>query len=233
MGQKSNVNSLHLLKTKNWHSFWYSDYTNYLYVFHEDFFIYLYLRSHSKLNYSLLKKKHTYKIEIIKASIYRTNKSIILNIHLVYLKELLLNKKTSLQDILKIYLNNLKKIFRYNKNSFLLSYKISKNTAVFLALKIASLLEKRIKFQSKALQKIIKNVSLSGIYVSYKGRLNAIDRAKKKQIIIGSVPLQTINANIDYGFIVANTKNGLQSVKVWTFNVQNKKKPKYVKTKKQ
>lgn len=217
MGQKVNVNSLHLVNNKSWTSFWYSDYNNYLPVFQEDFFIYAYIRSKSELKYNVLKRKHTYKIEIIKAFIYRTKKSIILNLHLVYLKKHNLTNK-DLQYFIKTFLLRLKKLFNYKKNGFLISYKIGQNTAIFLAIKIAALIEKRIKLQSKTLKTLIKQIKLVGITVSCKGRLNFKDRANKKQISIGSVPLQTIDINIDYGFVVANTQKGLQSIKVWVFN---------------
>jgi small subunit ribosomal protein S3 len=111
----------------------------------------------------------------------------------------------------------MKNIFNYKNNELLLSYKVGKNTALFTALKIASLIEKRIKFQSTAVEKCIKIIKSSGVRVVCKGRLNFIDRAKKDLISFGPVPLQTIDANIDYGLIIANTKKGLQSIKVWIF----------------
>jgi ribosomal protein S3 len=104
------------------------------------------------------------------------------------------------------------------KNNFFLSYKVGKHNAKFNAFRIATLLEKRIKFRSKVIKNLIKNTNSLGIRVICKGRLNFVDRARKDQISIGSVPLQVFDANIDYSVVVANTKKGLQSIKIWIFN---------------
>lgn len=216
MGQKIIVNSLHLIKNKNWNSIWYGDYNNYMSIFQEDLYIYLYIRAQSKLKYNVLKRKHLYQIEIIKSFIYRTKKSMILNLQLVYLKKKNLNKR-NIQYFIKTLLVRLKKLFYYKNNRLLISYKVGKNTALFMALRIGTLLEKRVRFQSRAVEKLIKQVDCSGVRVKCKGRLNFIDRARNDQISFGSVPLQTTKANIDYGLVIANTKKGLQSVKVWLF----------------
>jgi small subunit ribosomal protein S3 len=76
-------------------------------------------------------------------------------------------------------------------------------------------LEKRVRFESKTIRMLIKKISCTGIRILCKGRLNFRDRAKKSQIAFGSIPLQTIKANIDYSCIIANTAKGLQSIKVW------------------
>ena len=216
MGQKTNVNSLHLIKNKNWNSFWYSDYQNYRFIFQEDFYIYLYIRSQSNIKYQILKRKHTYNIEIVNNSIYRTHEAFILSLELAYI----INKKSHIQTVkffITCLLINLKRVFNYKKNSLLISYTIGRNNAMFVGLKLASLIEKRIKFQSKLVDSFINMVECSGIYIVSKGRLNLIDRAKQDKISIGAIPLQTIKANIDYSLIIANTKKGLQSIKVWIF----------------
>lgn len=215
MGQKAIVNSLHVLQNKNWNSLCYVEYNHYKAVFAKDLACYLYLRAQSKINFNVLKRKHIYQIEIRKSLIYHTKKGLILNLHLVYLKNL---KKQLIHRFIKSLLSDMKKIFNYKNNELLLSYKVGKNTALFTALKIASLIEKRIKFQSNIVDKCIKMISSKGIRVVCKGRLNFVDRAKKDFISFGPVPLQTIKASIDYGLIIANTKKGLQSIKVWIFH---------------
>ncbi|YP_001874795.1 ribosomal protein S3 (mitochondrion) [Hemiselmis andersenii] len=217
MGQKIVVNSLHLKKNKNWNSFWYVDFNAYLPVFREDLYLYLYLRSFSKLKYNILKRKHLYQIEIVKCFIYRIDKSLVLNLQLMGLKTKQL-KKSDFPFFMKQLLIRLKNFFNYKNNRFVIYYKIGKSTALFTALRVATLLEKRVRFQSQMVKKIIKQLNVAGIRISCKGRLNFVDRATKAQLSSGSVPLQTIKANIDYGLIVANTKKGLQSVKVWILN---------------
>jgi small subunit ribosomal protein S3 len=216
MGQITNISNLHLLQNKNSNSFWYADYNFYAIVFEKDFLIYLYLRAQSRLQYNILKRKHLFDIEITKSCIYRTNKKIILNLELIYLKNKYFKTEHITQFSVNIY-RYVKKIFN-DKNTFFVFYKISFYNAKFLALRIATILEKRIKFRSKIVEKIIKTVPCLGVRVNCKGRLNFVDRARSDQIATGSVPLQVFEANIDYGIAVANTKKGLQSVKVWIFN---------------
>jgi small subunit ribosomal protein S3 len=213
MGQKTISNSLHLLKNKNWNAFWYADYNIFKFSFQEDINIYLFIRSISKIRYDVLKKRYLFEIEVINCFIYKINKIVILNLELTYLKKNNLNKK-KVEYFIKSLLIKLKK---KNVNELLISYIVGKSTALFIALKIGKLLEKRIRFQSKIVDTLIKQVNCFGIYIICKGRINYVDRAKKEKIFFGSVPLSTISANIDYGLIIANTKKGLQSIKIWVF----------------
>lgn len=212
MSQITNTNSLHLLQNKNSNSIWYIDYDFYFSVFEQDFVIYNYLRAKSNVKYNILKRKHVYQFEILKSCVYRIKKSIILNLELIYYRYL---KKQYVKYFLNEIFIQLKKSFKQNK--FFITYKIGNHTAKFIALQIGVLLEKRIKFKSKIVEKIIKNVSCQGLRIICKGRLNFIDRAKKDYFVINSVPKQKLDAKIDYGFIIANTKKGLQSIKVWVF----------------
>lgn len=219
MGQKTNTNSLHLIRNKNSNSFYYVDYTFYSFVVKEDFYIYMYLRTQSSLKYNVFRRKHIYQVEIMKSCIYRAQKTKILYLELIYLKTKDLKKQYIRYFVQELY-KRVKKLFFIKNNIFFLSYKIGKHTAKFNALRIATLLEKRVKFRSKSIKKLIKKVNSFGIRVSCKGRLNFVDRARKDQLSTGSVPLQKLNANIDHSFVIANTKKGLQSVKVWIFNKQ-------------
>jgi ribosomal protein S3 len=216
MGQRSNTNSLHLLNNKNSSSLYYADYIFYSAAFEQDFYVYMYLRAQCTLKYNAFKRKHLYEVEITKSCIYRIEKARILFLELIYLKNKGLKKKYLKMFITQIY-KQIKKLF-FMKNNFFLSYKVGKHNAKFNAFRIATLLEKRIKFRSKVIKNLIKNTNSLGIRVICKGRLNFVDRARKDQISIGSVPLQVFDANIDYSVVVANTKKGLQSIKIWIFN---------------
>lgn len=216
MGQITNTNSLHLIQNKNSSSFWYADYNFYFSIFREDFLIYLYLQTQSNLKYNILKRKHLYEVEIIKSCIYRAKRTLILHIELIYLKNRN-SKKKNVKYFIKQLFTQLKNNLYSRNTLFLLSYKVGKHTAKFTALRIATLLEKRVKFKSKSVEKLVKSIHFAGIRITCKGRLNFVDRARKDKLFFGSVPLQVINANIDYGFIIANTQKGLQSIKVWIF----------------
>ena len=58
---------------------------------------------------------------------------------------------------------------------------------------------------------------VKGIRVSCSGRLNGAEMGRKETYKIGKVPLQTLRADIDYGFAEALTTYGLIGVKVWIY----------------
>lgn len=219
MGQLTNTIGLHLTQNKTSNSFWYADYYLFKYIFREDILIYSYLRSYSYIKYNVLKRQFSYKIEITQFCVYRLKKLTILSLQLTYLKKKILKK--DLRFFVATLVTNLTNILNKTKHFFLVSYKAGKPNAKFFALRISSLLEKRIKFRSKTVKMLLQNSTFLGIRVRCKGRLNFVDRARQDQIVIGSVPLQTFKARIDYGLAIANTKKGLQSVKVWVFTKFN------------
>jgi small subunit ribosomal protein S3 len=56
---------------------------------------------------------------------------------------------------------------------------------------------------------------IKGIKVLIKGRLNNRPRASSWSLVVGKVPLQTINAEISYNQKIVYTKNGTLGIKVW------------------
>jgi small subunit ribosomal protein S3 len=84
---------------------------------------------------------------------------------------------------------------------------------------IAFQLEKRIAFRramKRAVQQAI-NSGAQGIKIACRGRLDGSEIARKESYKEGKIPLQTIKANIDYGFAEAHTTAGLIGVKVWVY----------------
>ena len=84
---------------------------------------------------------------------------------------------------------------------------------------IAQQLEKRIAFRramKQAMQKTMKAGAL-GIKTAVSGRLGGADMARTEFYKEGTIPLQTIRADIDYGFYEANTTYGKIGVKVWIY----------------
>jgi small subunit ribosomal protein S3 len=57
-----------------------------------------------------------------------------------------------------------------------------------------------------------------GIKTSVSGRLGGADIARKETYSEGTIPLQTLRADIDYGFAEANTTYGKVGVKAWVYN---------------
>lgn len=94
--------------------------------------------------------------------------------------------------------------------------------AQLVAENIASQLEKRISFRRAMKQSIGRAMKsgAKGIKTSVSGRLGGADIARSEGYHEGSIPLQTLRANIDYGFAEAKTTYGRIGVKVWIYKGQ-------------
>ena len=91
--------------------------------------------------------------------------------------------------------------------------------AQLVAENIAQQLEKRISFRramKKAMQQATR-LGAKGIKVTCSGRLGGAEIARSESYHEGTIPLQTIRADIDYGFAEANTTYGRIGVKVWIY----------------
>ena len=91
--------------------------------------------------------------------------------------------------------------------------------AQLVAENVAQQLERRISFRRAMKQCIGRAMrsGLKGIKICVGGRLGGADIARSEQYHEGSIPLQTLRADIDYGFAEANTTYGKIGVKVWTY----------------
>ena len=91
--------------------------------------------------------------------------------------------------------------------------------AQLVAENIATQLEKRISFRRAMKQSIGKAMKLGakGIKVMVGGRLGGAEIARSEHYHEGTIPLQTLRADIDYGFHEANTTYGKLGVKVWIY----------------
>ena len=94
----------------------------------------------------------------------------------------------------------------------------SESNARLVALSVAEQLERRMPFRrilKRTLDRIMANKKVLGAKISVAGRLNGADMARTEFVKNGSLPLQTLRADIDYAFIKAVTKYGVIGVKVW------------------
>ena len=91
--------------------------------------------------------------------------------------------------------------------------------AQLVAESVASQLEKRASFRRSMKQAISRatRLGIKGIKIMVSGRLDGADIARSEQYHEGSIPLQTLRADIDYGFAEAHTTFGLIGVKVWVY----------------
>ncbi|MBL7156886.1 MAG: 30S ribosomal protein S3 [Candidatus Omnitrophica bacterium] len=91
--------------------------------------------------------------------------------------------------------------------------------AQLVAENIALQLEKRIPFRrvlKKSLQ-MAKDAGCEGLRIKISGRLGGAEIARKESVKYGKIPLQTLRADIDYGFTEAHTTYGLIGIKVWVY----------------
>ena len=91
--------------------------------------------------------------------------------------------------------------------------------AQLVAESIASQLEKRTSFRRAMKQAIGRTMRLGakGIKVTCSGRLGGAEIARVEHYHEGTIPLQTLRADIDYGFWEANTTYGKIGIKVWIY----------------
>lgn len=80
-------------------------------------------------------------------------------------------------------------------------------------------LEKRIAFRRAIRQTIQKaqKANIQGIKIQVSGRLNGAEIARSEWVREGRVPLQTLRADIDYCYKIAQTTYGVLGVKIWLF----------------
>ena len=108
-------------------------------------------------------------------------------------------------------------------NINIMEIKVPDTNAQLVAENIAQQLEKRISFRralKQAQQRAMKVPGVKGIKTSVSGRLGGADIARTEHYHDGSIPLQTLRANIDYGFAEAKTTYGRLGVKVWIYKGQ-------------
>ena len=84
---------------------------------------------------------------------------------------------------------------------------------------VAAQLEKRASFRRSMKQAISRatRLGIKGIKIMVSGRLDGAEIARSEQYHEGSIPLQTLRADIDYGFAEAHTAFGIIGVKVWVY----------------
>ena len=105
----------------------------------------------------------------------------------------------------------------------IMEIKLPDADAQLVAENIAQQLEKRVSFRRAMKQMIgraMKTPGVKGIKTKVSGRLGGADIARSEGYHEGSIPLQTLRADIDYGFAEAKTTYGRIGVKVWIYKGQ-------------
>ena len=98
--------------------------------------------------------------------------------------------------------------------------KRSEVSASYIGQQIAWDLEKRMPFRrtmKKYLEQVLQNRDVKGVKVFLSGRLDGNEIARRERLAKGSLPLQTLRADIDYAATTAYTTYGTIGIKVWIY----------------
>jgi small subunit ribosomal protein S3 len=211
MGQKVNPHGLRVGIINDWDSKWYADKKNFGENLTEDFKIREFIKDN-------LNQAGIAKVEIerfasrIKVSVFTAKPGMIIG------------KGGTGVDSLKA---NIEKITGKTVIVNVEEIKVPELNAQLVAENIASQIEKRISFRRAMKQSMQRTMKMGakGIKTSVSGRLNGADMARTEGYSEGKIPLQTLRADISYGFAEANTTFGKIGVKVWICRGEVLRKP--------
>ena len=203
MGQKVNPHGLRVGVIADWDSKWYAD-GDFADNLVEDYKIRQFL------------KKKLYTSGIAKIEIERTSDKVKVTVHTAK-PGLVIGKGGQEAEKLK---NDLAKYTKSTVNLEIKEVKEPDNNAQLVAESIAQQLENRVSFR-RAMKGTMARTMKSGakgIKTCCSGRLGGADMARTEFYSEGTIPLQTIRADIDYGFAEADTTYGKVGVKVWIYH---------------
>ena len=203
MGQEMHPHGLRVGVIKDWNSKWYADSKNFSDYLVEDHKIREYV------------KKKLFVSGISKIEIERTPKFVKVNVYTAK-PGLVIGKGGNYAETLK---NELTKMINKDVNLNIVEVKNVDTDAQLVAENICNQLERRISFRramKQCMQKAMKAGAL-GIKTAVSGRLGGADMARTEFYKEGTIPLQTLRADIDYGFYEADTTYGKIGVKVWIY----------------
>jgi small subunit ribosomal protein S3 len=203
MGQKINPTGFRLGYTKNWQSKWF-DSRNFASSVAQDIRI-----------RKLIADKLGFRASVAKVEIERSNNELIVAIHTAKPGVVIGRSGAGVEALKKDLAKIIDGAFKVNIEEI----KNPELDAKLVAENVASQLERRLPFR-----RIIKSTTDAsvragalGAKVSVSGRLNGAEMARRETAAIGSIPLHTIKANIDYATAEAKTTYGVIGVKVWIY----------------
>ncbi|MCI8844295.1 MAG: 30S ribosomal protein S3 [Oscillospiraceae bacterium] len=203
MGQKVNPHGLRVGVIKDWDSRWYArdDKVGDLIV--EDYNIRKYL------------KKTLYSAGLAKIEIERNDKKVKINLHCARPGVVIGKGGTEIERLRLLMEKRIGKSVALN----IVEIRSPDLNAQLVAENIAAQLEKRISFRramKHAMQRATR-LGAKGIKVTCGGRLGGAEIARSESYHEGTIPLQTLRADIDYGFAEAATTYGRIGIKVWIY----------------
>lgn len=204
MGQKVNPHGIRVGVIKSWDAQWYADKKEFGSFLKEDYEIRQYL------------KKKYYEAAVTSIAIERAANRVSVTVRTAR-PGVLIGKAGSEIEVIKSNLSKLThgKVIALN----IVEVKKPDCDAQLIAETIAGQLEKRASFRRSMKQAIGRAMRLGvkGVKVMVSGRLDGAEIARCEQYHEGSIPLQTLRADIDYGFAEAHTTFGVIGVKCWVY----------------
>ena len=204
MGQKVNPHGLRVGIIKDWDSRWFAEPEDFADSLVEDYKIREFL------------KKKLYHAGVSKIEIERTSDRVKV---IVYTAKpgVVIGKGGAEIEKLKV------ELAKYSEKKILVDIKEVKmpdSDAQLVAENIAQQLENRISFRRamKSCMGRAMKAGAKGIKTACSGRLGGADMARTEFYSEGNIPLQTLRADIDYGFAEANTTYGKIGVKTWIYH---------------
>ncbi len=204
MGQKVNPHGLRVGVIKPWDTQWYADKKDFAAYLKEDNDIRVFL------------KKKYYAAAVSKILIERAAGKVVVTIHTGRLGVLIGKAGAEIEVIKK----DLAKIAR-NKQIIVNVTEVRKvdADAQLVAESVAAQLEKRVSFRRAVKQALGKTMraGVKGVKLQVSGRLDGREIAGCEHYHEGSIPLQTLRADIEYGIAEAHTTFGMIGVKCWIY----------------
>ena len=203
MGQKVHPHGLRVGVIKDWDSRWYAREDKVGDLIVEDYNIRKYL------------KEKLYAAGVAKIEIERSNGKVKININCSRPGVVIGKAGAEIENLRKDVETRLGKSVNLN----IVEVRSPDLSAQLVAENIAQQLEKRISFR-RAMKKAMQSATrlgAKGIKVTCGGRLGGAEIARSESYHEGTIPLQTIRADIEYGFAEAATTYGRIGVKVWIY----------------
>jgi len=203
MGQKVNPHGLRIGIIKDWDTKWYAGNKDYANLLVEDYQIRKYIKN--KLFIS----------GVARIEIERAANKIKLNIHTAKPGLVIGKGGTGIEQLR----HEVEKLTGKNVLVNITEIKTPEINAQLVAENIAGQLERRISFRRAMKQAMSRAMKFGakGIKTSVSGRLGGAEIARTEHYHEGTIPLQTLRADIDYGFAEADTTYGKIGVKVWIY----------------
>ena len=204
MGQKVNPHGIRVGVIKDWDSRWFANKKDFGDTLVEDY------------NLRKALKKQLYAAGIAKIEIERDGKKVRIHIHCAK-PGMIIGKGGA--EIEKLRLQCEKMLGGKPVAVNIVEVKMPDVNAQLVAESIAQQLEKRISYRRAMKQAIGRAMRLGarGIKTQCSGRLGGAEIARSERYHEGTIPLQTLRADIDYGFAEADTTYGKIGVKVWLY----------------